>query len=117
MKQFLAVTAAIIVLAVPHIARACPMSIVPTLLAASEVADAATTVAGLSQGAREANPAVRPFTRSAPILLGVMFTLDFTRHRSGVLGGVSCGQQTTGDIIMTVLHGIVAAHNASLLKH
>lgn len=117
MKYFLAVSAACLIVLAPRMSSACPTTIVPGLLLASEVADATTTFAGISQGTHEVNPLIRPFSHSGPLIVGVMFTMDFSRHRIAAMQGVSCGQQTTSDIIMTVLHGIMAAHNAAVLHH
>jgi hypothetical protein len=111
-RNVVAVLAMCAVLAAASAARACPMSVVPTLLVAPEVADAVTTARAMQNGAQEANPVLRPFAHSGPMLIGVMFATDFLRHRAADRVGVSCPQRTTGDLLMIVLHGIVAIHNA-----
>jgi hypothetical protein len=115
MKRLIGLVVACAILVTPRAVSACPASVVPALLVASEAADAATTIAGIRYGAREANPMLQPFAHSAPLLVGVMITTDFARHGFQRARGASCGQQNTGDLIMIVLHGLVAAHNASLM--
>lgn len=115
LKKIAAISAICAALA-PNAARACPMSIVPMSFVASDVADTATTAHTLALGAREANPMMRPFSHSGPVLVGVTFSTDFLRHRAADRVGVSCPQHNTGDLLMIVLHAVMAIHHARLTQ-
>ena len=110
-RNVVAILAICAVLAAASAARACPMSVVPTLLVAPDVADTVTAARAMQNGAQEANPVLRSFA-SGPMLIGVTFTTDFLRHSAADRLGASCPQRITGGLLMIVLHGIMAIHNA-----